>query len=156
MLHEDVWGLSNAPWRRMGTGSIDTRSLGMHQFRWKASSQRHVQTERYPSAYWTGGWEPPGAVLQDMEKRTVLTVPGLEVRPQCRPSRPTHSQSLCRLHYCGVRMYQHVDLAVFKRNVSKPHRPFHHINHSKSISMSINPLPFNVSSLLTTSCEIPV
>jgi hypothetical protein len=36
--------------------------------------------------------------LDDAEKRKFLTLPGIELRPLCRPA---HSQSLCRLRYPG-------------------------------------------------------
>jgi hypothetical protein len=40
----------------------------------------------------------PRADLEDVEKRELLTLPGLELRPLCRPAR---SQSLYRLRYPG-------------------------------------------------------
>jgi hypothetical protein len=43
-----------------------------------------------------GGWVDPRAVLDDLEKRKFLTLPGLERRPLSRPAR---SQSLYRLRY---------------------------------------------------------
>jgi hypothetical protein len=40
----------------------------------------------------------PRASLDDVEKRKFLTLPGLELRPLCRPA---HSQSLYRTRYPG-------------------------------------------------------
>jgi hypothetical protein len=42
-------------------------------------------------AHWIGGWVDPRADLDDMEKRKLLTLPGLELRPLGCPAR---SQSL--------------------------------------------------------------
>jgi hypothetical protein len=47
---------------------------------------------------WVGGWVDPRAGLDDVEKRKFSTLPGLELRPLCRPAR---SQSLYRLRYPG-------------------------------------------------------
>jgi hypothetical protein len=41
----------------------------------------------------------PTAGLEDLEKRKILTLPGLKLRPI---SRPAHSQSLYRLRYCAA------------------------------------------------------
>jgi hypothetical protein len=40
---------------------------------------------------WIGGWVDHRAGLDDVEKRTFFTLPGLELRP---PGRPARSQSL--------------------------------------------------------------
>jgi hypothetical protein len=45
-----------------------------------------------------GGWVGPRTGLDAVEKRKFLTLPGLELRPLCRPAR---SQSLYRLRYPG-------------------------------------------------------
>jgi hypothetical protein len=55
--------------------------------------------ERAPGIYWVGGWVKLRAGLDDVEKREFLTLPGLELRPVCRPAR---SQSIYRLHYPGL------------------------------------------------------
>jgi hypothetical protein len=52
--------------------------------------------ERAPGTHWIGGWVDPRAGLDDVDKRTFLTIPGLELRPL---GRPAHSQSLYRLRY---------------------------------------------------------
>jgi hypothetical protein len=44
--------------------------------------------------HWRGGWVDPRADLDDVEKRTFLTLPGLELRPLRRPAR---SQTLSQL-----------------------------------------------------------
>jgi hypothetical protein len=46
-----------------------------------------------PSTHWIGGWVGPRAGLYDVEKRKFFTLPGLELRPLCRPAR---RQSLYR------------------------------------------------------------
>jgi hypothetical protein len=45
-----------------------------------------------------GGWLDPRACLDDVEKRKLLTLPGLELRPLGRPAR---CQFLYRLRYPG-------------------------------------------------------
>jgi hypothetical protein len=56
--------------------------------------------ERTPGIHSIGGWVGPRAGLDEVEKRNVLTLPRLELRPFCRPAR---SQSLYRLRYPGFR-----------------------------------------------------
>jgi hypothetical protein len=51
--------------------------------------------QRAPGTHWIG-WVGPRAGLDDVEKRKFLTLPGLELRPICRPAR---SQSLYRMRY---------------------------------------------------------
>jgi hypothetical protein len=43
--------------------------------------------ERAPGTHWIGSWVDPGAGLDDLEKRKLLTLPGLEPRPLGRPAR---------------------------------------------------------------------
>jgi hypothetical protein len=43
--------------------------------------------ERAPGTRWIGGWVDPRANLDDMEERKFSTLPGLELRPLCRPAR---------------------------------------------------------------------
>jgi hypothetical protein len=52
--------------------------------------------ERAPGTHWIGGWVCLRTSLDGMEKRKLLTLLGLELRPL---SHPTHSQSLYRLRY---------------------------------------------------------
>jgi hypothetical protein len=40
-----------------------------------------------PDTHWIGGWVGPRAALVDVEKRTFLTLTGLELRPLGRPAR---------------------------------------------------------------------
>jgi hypothetical protein len=47
-----------------------------------------------PCTHWKEGWVGPRTGLDDMEKGKFLNLPGLELRPLCRPAR---SQSLSRL-----------------------------------------------------------
>jgi hypothetical protein len=37
--------------------------------------------------HWIGGWVDLSAGLDDLEKRKFFTLPGLELRPLCRPAR---------------------------------------------------------------------
>jgi hypothetical protein len=54
----------------------------------------------YPRVpHWIGDRVDPGAGLNRMERRKILPLPGLELRPVWRPAR---SQSLWRLSYPGV------------------------------------------------------
>jgi hypothetical protein len=57
---------------------------------------RFTPGERDPCTHWIGGRVGTRAVLDDVEKRKFLTLPGLELRPLGRPAR---SQSLYRLSY---------------------------------------------------------
>jgi hypothetical protein len=65
---------------------------------WSASwPARFTPREIAPGSHWIEGWVGPRTGL-DVEKRKLLTLPGLEFRPP-RP----YSQSLYRLHYPGYR-----------------------------------------------------
>jgi hypothetical protein len=64
---------------------------------WSASRPGRFTTgERTPGTHWIGGWVDSRAGLDDMEKRKLLTLPGLEIRPLGCPAR---SQWLHRLRY---------------------------------------------------------
>jgi hypothetical protein len=64
---------------------------------WLASRPaRFTAGERAPNTHWMGGWVDPRVGLDDVERITFLTLPGLELRTQVRPA---PSQSLYRLHY---------------------------------------------------------
>jgi hypothetical protein len=66
---------------------------------WSASRpSRFAPGERAPGTPWIEGWVDPRAGLDDVEKRKLLTPPGLELRPL---GRPACSQSLYRLRYPG-------------------------------------------------------
>jgi hypothetical protein len=66
---------------------------------WSASHPgRFTSGERAPSTHWIGGWVGPRAGLDDVEKRKLLTLPGLELRPLGHPAR---IQSLYRLVFPG-------------------------------------------------------
>jgi hypothetical protein len=58
--------------------------------------------ERAPGTHWTGGLMNPIAGLDDLEKRKILTLTGLELQPLSRPSR---SQALYRLSYPGSAVF---------------------------------------------------
>jgi hypothetical protein len=63
---------------------------------WSAShSCRFTLRERAPDTHWIGHWVGPRAGLDDVERRTFLTLSELQLRPLDRPAR---SQSLYRLH----------------------------------------------------------
>jgi hypothetical protein len=47
---------------------------------------RFTPGERAPDTHWIGGWVDPRAGLGDVEKRNVLILPGLELRPLVRPA----------------------------------------------------------------------
>jgi hypothetical protein len=55
---------------------------------------RFIPGEIAPGAHWIGGWVGPRTGLDDVEKRKLLTLPGLELRPLGRPAR---SQSLYQI-----------------------------------------------------------
>jgi hypothetical protein len=62
---------------------------------WSASRLGRINPgERTPSTHWIGSLVDPRAGLDDVEKRKIFTLPGLELRPRGRPAR---SQSLYRL-----------------------------------------------------------
>jgi hypothetical protein len=66
---------------------------------WSASRPcRFTLGERAFDTHWIGAWVGPRAGLDDVEKRKVLTLQGLELRTLDRPS---CSQSLYRLSYPG-------------------------------------------------------
>jgi hypothetical protein len=48
---------------------------------------RFTPGERAPGIHWIGGWVDIRAGLDDLEKRKLLTLPGLELRPLGRPAR---------------------------------------------------------------------
>jgi hypothetical protein len=48
---------------------------------------RFTPGEKAPGTHWIGGWVGLRAGLDDLEKRTFLTLPGLELRPLGRPAR---------------------------------------------------------------------
>jgi hypothetical protein len=59
---------------------------------WSASRpDRFIPVERVSGTHWIGVRVDLRAGLDDVEKRTFLTLPGLELRPLSRPAR---SQSL--------------------------------------------------------------
>jgi hypothetical protein len=69
-------------------------SLVLVRGEWSASRPG----ERAPGANWIGDWVGPRTGLDDVEKRKILPLPGLELRSLTHPAR---SQSLYRLRYPG-------------------------------------------------------
>jgi hypothetical protein len=66
---------------------------------WSASRPcRFTPGERIPGTHWIGGRVDLRAGLDDMEKKTFVTLQGLELRTLGRPAR---NQSLYRLNYRG-------------------------------------------------------
>jgi hypothetical protein len=64
---------------------------------WSASSPCHfIPEETAPGTHSIGGWVGPRAVLDNVEKRKFVSLPGLKLRPLGHPAR---SQSLYQLHY---------------------------------------------------------
>jgi hypothetical protein len=55
---------------------------------WSASRPcRFTPGEKVPGINWIEGWVGLRAGLDDLEKKKYLTLPGLEIRPLCRPAR---------------------------------------------------------------------
>jgi hypothetical protein len=55
---------------------------------WSASRPgRFIPEERAPCTHWIGGLVDPRAGLDDVEKRTFLTLQVIEIRPLDRPAR---------------------------------------------------------------------
>jgi hypothetical protein len=64
---------------------------------WSASRLgRFTSGERAPGAHWIEDWVGSRTGLDDVKRRKILPLPGLELRPLSRPAR---SQSLYRLSY---------------------------------------------------------
>jgi hypothetical protein len=71
---------------------------------WSASRPgRFSPGERALRTQWVGGWVGLRAILDGVEKRQFLTLPGLERRPLCRPAR---RQLLYRLRYPDTIKYR--------------------------------------------------
>jgi hypothetical protein len=66
----------------------------------------------------------PRAILDDLEKRKFLTVPGLELRSFGRPAR---SQSLYRLSYPGSYIYIYIYIYIYSliQTTREPQRVAH-------------------------------
>jgi hypothetical protein len=66
---------------------------------WSDSHRGRFSSEkRAPGTHWIGGWVDSRVGLDDVEKRKLLTPPGLELLPL---GRLAHSQSLYWLSYRG-------------------------------------------------------
>jgi hypothetical protein len=66
---------------------------------WSASSPGRITPgEKAPGIHCIGGWMGPRIGLNDVERRKILPLLGLELRLLCRPAR---NQSLYRLRYPG-------------------------------------------------------
>jgi hypothetical protein len=62
------------------------------------SGQLHAQAALPPGKIPLYSLDTRLGDLNDVEKRKIFSIPGLELRP---PGRPAHSQSLYRLRYPG-------------------------------------------------------
>jgi hypothetical protein len=87
---------------------------------------RFTPGERAPSTHWIGGWVDPRAGLDHLQKRTFLTLPGLELGALGRPAR---SKSLYRLSYPGflssIRLSTQgttCSQRYFRRSLAAPYR----------------------------------
>jgi hypothetical protein len=83
-----------------------------------------------PGTHWIGVWVGPRVCLDDVEKRKILTLPELELRPL---SHPAHSQPLYRLcypsfkenftnliyKYTGLKYLSHILLLKVEHNMLK-------------------------------------
>jgi hypothetical protein len=87
--------LCTKPWGVWGSGCIDPHFLDLGTSWWWVV--RFTPRPLYPWGkspwypHWIGGWADPRAGLDDVEKRKLLTLSGLELRPLGRSAR---SQSL--------------------------------------------------------------
>jgi hypothetical protein len=68
--------------------------------------------ERVPSTHWIGGWLCPRAGLDDVEKRKILPLPGLKIRPL---GRPVSSQSLYDCAIPAPIFFYSVPLKMFSK-----------------------------------------
>jgi hypothetical protein len=106
LRHEDVWG----------SGCIDRRFL-------EVSRQLHAaaalppsprgKITRYPLDRRLGGPKRP---MDDMKKLQFLTMPGLELRPLCRPAT---SQSLYRLRYSNSLSVRIIIRSIIKVTITE-------------------------------------
>jgi hypothetical protein len=69
-----------------------------HDVFWSSSNISTYPRERVPSTHWIEGWVGSRAGMDDVERRKILTLSGLEVQYL---GQPAHSQSLYQLHYPG-------------------------------------------------------
>jgi hypothetical protein len=94
----------------MGSDCIDPRILDLGtSWRWVVSfTPRPLYLRRKsPGTHWVGGWVGPGTGLDGVERRKILPLPGLELRPLGRLAR---GQLLYRLRYPGYLypLYEHL------------------------------------------------
>jgi hypothetical protein len=90
--------ISTMLWRCMEKDIFLT--LALVRGEWSASHPSHfTPRERAPGTHWIGGWVGPRTNLDCVERRKVLPILGLELRPiGC----PACRQSSYRLHYPSV------------------------------------------------------
>jgi hypothetical protein len=60
-----------------------------------------ISGETASGTHWIGGWVGPRAGMDDVERRRILSLSGLELRPLDPEAR---GQSVCRLRYHGYRL----------------------------------------------------
>jgi hypothetical protein len=79
LRHEDVWG----------SECIDPRILDLaRSYRSASRPGCFTPGERGPGTHWIGGWVDPRTSLDDVERRTILHLPELELRALGRPPYP--------------------------------------------------------------------
>jgi hypothetical protein len=73
---------------------------------WSASRPGRFKLGKMaPGTHWIWGWVSPRTGLDDVEKRKILPLTGLELRPIYRPAR---SQSLYRLRYPSSQLRKYI------------------------------------------------
>jgi hypothetical protein len=79
---------------------------------WLASRPgRFTPGERAPGIHWLGGWVDPQSLLDDVERRKILPLPGQELRPR--------SQSLYRLLTKGKHLVSIITRLCISRLVNQ-------------------------------------
>jgi hypothetical protein len=102
------------PWRHMGKWRYSSTILDLGT-RWRRVL-RFIPRPLYPQGKspctdWIGGWVGPRTGLDDVERRNILILPGLELWPFGRPAR---SQSLYRQRYPPLTTWATNTYVIFK------------------------------------------
>jgi hypothetical protein len=63
---------------------------------------RFTPGERVPGTHWRGGWVDPRAGLDDVEKRKIVPLSGLELQPLCCLAAIPTAPSLLRWNKCRI------------------------------------------------------
>jgi hypothetical protein len=100
------------PWRHMGEWKYSSTILKLDiRWRWVVSftPQPLYPGETAPGTLWIGGWVGPRTGLDDVERRKILPLPGLELRPLGLPG---HSHIIYKLKHTLL-----IKLTAFVSNV---------------------------------------